>query len=318
MAAKRRPSSTPPGLPSLTPAKALLVLAQQLGDAEKLLASGLFSQDTFSTWRTASEHLVEATFGANSSQVREFAMARVGPAFMTSGTRIDVNQELRRMLEAKAARLGAWVQVLSMTSEPSAAAPEQRNEVSGDYGPGQGPINGQHTGIRIFISHASQDAKLAKRLINFIEASLDAPRGTIRCTSVAGYRLDGGDDASEVLRVNLQECDVVLGMLTSASVASSYVLMELGAAWAFAKRAIPLIGPGATFGDLPGPFKDIHALRMDLDTDMMSMHETVQKCTGLQPINNLPKMMEALKEFVTAAVATQEAAEVASPLPFRT
>jgi hypothetical protein len=171
-------------------------------------------------------------------------------------------------------------------------------------------------GIRIFVSHSSEDKELAKSLIQLIEAGLEAPRGTIRCTSVDGYKLDGGDDAPEVLRANLRECDVVLAMLTRASVSSSYVVMELGAAWALAKRAIPLIGHGVTFGDLPGPFKDIHALRMDHDADMGGLIETIGKCTSLPQTSDMPKILAALATF-KKALTVSRASEVAPSTLFR-
>jgi hypothetical protein len=153
------------------------------------------------------------------------------------------------------------------------------------------------TGIRIFISHSSSDRGLAHKLIQLIEAGIECPDRSIRCTSVHGYKLEGGDDGPDVLRANLAECSVVLGVLTKASITSSYVLMELGAAWAFRKKAIPLIGPGAHFGDLPGPFKDIHALKMDDTADMAGLIETLEKHARLRPTSNKPKFQAALDAF---------------------
>jgi hypothetical protein len=170
--------------------------------------------------------------------------------------------------------------------------------------------------LRIFISHASGDAALAKNLIDLIEAGLEVPTGSIRCTSVPGYKLEGGDDAPDVLRENLKSCSVVLGMLTKASISSSYVLMELGVAWAFKKRAIPLIGPGVAFSDLPGPFKDIHALKMDHDADMSSLLNTLARATGLIETNNMPKAITALAGLKAALGPTTPASGVSTRPPF--
>jgi hypothetical protein len=170
--------------------------------------------------------------------------------------------------------------------------------------------------LRIFISHAGADAALAKALIDLIEAGLEVPTGSIRCTSVPGYKLDGGDDAPEVLRENLKVCSVVLGMLTKKSISSSYVVMELGAAWAFKKRAIPLIGPGATFDNLPGPFKDIHALKMDHDTDMSGLLKTIARETGLAETSNMPKVITALQALMAVLGSTTPASEVSTRPPF--
>ncbi len=171
------------------------------------------------------------------------------------------------------------------------------------------------TTTRIFISHSSADAEVARALINLIKAGLEVPTGAIRCTSVDGYKLEGGDDAPEVLRENLKGCNVVLGVLTKRSLSSSYVLMELGAAWAFRKRAIPLFGPGATFKDLPGPFKDIHGLKMDHAPDMASMIETIGKETGFAKVDNMAEVTSLLK-VLTDMVTAQGASEVVQHRPF--
>ncbi|MDA4131884.1 MAG: toll/interleukin-1 receptor domain-containing protein [Thaumarchaeota archaeon] len=166
---------------------------------------------------------------------------------------------------------------------------------------------------QIFISHAGTDADLARALINLLEAGLEVPSVAIRCTSVDGYKLEGGDDAPEVLRDNLSSSAVVLGILTATSVRSSFVLMELGAAWAFKKRAIPLIGPGASFGDLPGPFKDIHALKMDHGPDMSGLIATVAKATGLAHTHNMSKITASLSKL--SEVVGASASSVGSTAP---
>ena len=161
------------------------------------------------------------------------------------------------------------------------------------------------TGIRVFISHASADAALAKKLIDLIEAGLEAPDGTIRCTSVDGYKLHAGDDAPETLRGNLQECSVVIGLLTEASVTSSYVLMELGAAWAFKKTAILLLH-GVAFDQLPGPFKDVHALRLDNQPDLAELINTISKHAWLMRRSNEPKYIASMNELAKH-IATRSA-----------
>jgi hypothetical protein len=160
------------------------------------------------------------------------------------------------------------------------------------------------TTTRIFISHSSADVEIAKAVLSLIKAGLEVPTGAILCSSVDGHKLEGGDDAPEVLRAHLKGCNVVLCVLTKRSLSSSYVLMELGAAWAFKKRAIPLLGPGATLGDLPGPFKDIIALSMEHTPDMAGVIETIAKETGFVRTHNLAEitaMAQALKDKVTVS-----------------
>lgn len=178
------------------------------------------------------------------------------------------------------------------------------------------PVNtAAPSGIRIFISHSSEDKDLAGKLIALIEATLVAPRGTIRCTSVPGYALHGGDNTPEQLRTDLQACSVVLGMLTTTGLSAPWLLLELGAAWAFGKKVIPLIGPGATFKDLPGPFGDIHALTMTDKVAMSGLAEPIAFAAGLGLTNNFPKMQSGLEEFTAlAAQRKRETAEKPRPV----
>jgi hypothetical protein len=50
--------------------------------------------------------------------------------------------------------------------------------------------------VRVFISHASDDAELAGRLVQLLLAALNLQSSEIRCTSVEGHRLPSGADTS--------------------------------------------------------------------------------------------------------------------------
>jgi hypothetical protein len=170
-----------------------------------------------------------------------------------------------------------------------------------------------HSGIKIFISHSSLDQGVAESLIDFLEAGLTAPRGTIRCTSVHGYKLEGGDDGPDVLRQDLNDCSVVLGLITPNSLRSAYVLMELGAAWALGRKAIPLLAPGTPRPDL-GPFKDIHSLNIDVLPEMVSVFGTIAKSAGLQAVDDMPKVAARFEKLKTA-LASMKVPEVAAAPP---
>jgi len=57
--------------------------------------------------------------------------------------------------------------------------------------------------IDVFISHSSQDAAIAKALIDLLRISLGIPSEKIRCTSVDGYRLPVGASTEQQLRNDL-------------------------------------------------------------------------------------------------------------------
>lgn len=109
--------------------------------------------------------------------------------------------------------------------------------------------------VRLFISHAHKDQDLAGRLVDTLTANLEVPKGALRCTSVPGYQLELGAMAPDVLRRELGSSACVVALLTPHSVGTEWVLFELGAAWANAKMAIPLLAGGVAAKDIPGPFR---------------------------------------------------------------
>jgi hypothetical protein len=230
---------------------------------------------------------------------------------ITSGAPYNVTGQLREELTAKLAILRGFVDFFRKKAMIVAIqhqnAPRSREDVdrSSDTGArGTGPT-------KIFISHASDDVELAKKLIAVIEATVHAPTKSILCTSVSGYRLEPGDDVPDVLRAKLKESTVVIGLLTPAGFASSYVLMELGAAWGFGRRAVPLLGPHVTFGKLPGFFKDIHSLRLD-HQEMMELCEALPKHTSLTGTNNLSRINAAVNDL-TKLAAMQSDGDAGAP-----
>lgn len=109
--------------------------------------------------------------------------------------------------------------------------------------------------IRLFVSHSRKDEDLASKLVDVITSGLEVPPGAIRCTSVPGYQLALGTMAPEALRRELGSAACVIAILTPNSVVAEWVLFELGAAWANAKVAIPLLVGGIADSDIPGPFR---------------------------------------------------------------
>jgi hypothetical protein len=112
----------------------------------------------------------------------------------------------------------------------------------------------------VFISHASDDKRLAATLIGLFRAALDIPTDKILCTSVDGFRLPAGTDTDEALRAAVLQSKTLVGIITPASQKSSYVLFELGARWGTDKHLIPLCAGGVRPGDLKGPISGKNAL----------------------------------------------------------
>jgi hypothetical protein len=136
--------------------------------------------------------------------------------------------------------------------------------------------------VGVFVSHAHQDSDIAKRLINALEAAMRVPDGAIRCTSVQGYKLDLGSMPADVLRRELVSADIVVAILTPHSLASQWVLFELGAAWIQVKQSIPLLAGNIREVDLPGPLSSASLGRLDNPSSLVQFLDQVEKSLGWQ------------------------------------
>lgn len=174
--------------------------------------------------------------------------------------------------------------------------------------------------VRIFVSHSAKDVALAEALVECLEACLEVPDQTIRCTSVSGYKLEPGSDANEALRQNLAQCSVVIGLLTEESLQSGYVIMELGAAWGLGKITCPVLGPNVEFGRIPGPLAGTHTIKADNNNDFAGLIDVVAKSAGLKArsLTRMTAGVHAFGEAVKALPPTFTAARAASSSPMIT
>ena len=92
----------------------------------------------------------------------------------------------------------------------------------------------QHLVPRVFLSHASVDNILARKIRNLLLRALDAKVFTTE-------DLSAGENWQSKLRQELSQSDYVVALLTPQSVRSNFLLHELGAAWALGKPIISLV-----------------------------------------------------------------------------
>jgi hypothetical protein len=138
----------------------------------------------------------------------------------------------------------------------------------------------------VFISHSAKDEALAGKLVNLLTAAISPPltKGDILCTSVPGCRLEGGARTHDRLRDEIRGAPVFIGLITSTSVESSYVLFELGARWAVGREPnIPVLGPGEPYDLLPGPLhRNVNALKTDDRARVLQLVDDVATALGRQ------------------------------------
>lgn len=134
--------------------------------------------------------------------------------------------------------------------------------------------------MKIFISHSSADEALASALVDLLLASMVLDDEDIRCSSVSGHKFSVGTDFSTAIREELGQSIVVVGLLTSISITSSWVLFELGATWGAKRRIMSLLVDEVHPSSLPGPLGGQHVARLSSKTDLAQLIGEIVSVTG--------------------------------------
>ena len=135
---------------------------------------------------------------------------------------------------------------------------------------------------KIFISHRHKDEPIVAALIDCLDRFLEIERSDIRCTSVVPYRLPVGENTSDRLRAEISDAEVVLGILTTDTLESSYVAFELGSAWGQQVWTCPLLARGATQANIPDPIRDLAPLFLTEERDCRQLLADLADMTTLQ------------------------------------
>lgn len=117
--------------------------------------------------------------------------------------------------------------------------------------------------VDVFISHSSEDSELASQLVDLLRSSFSLSAPQIRCTSLDGYRLPAGANTDEQLREEALGARAFVAILSPFSLASHYVLFELGARWGAKRPFVPLLAPGMGYQALRGPLRGLNALNCE-------------------------------------------------------
>ena len=171
--------------------------------------------------------------------------------------------------------------------------------------------------MRIFISHSSRDAELARALIDLLQAALPITSEDIRCSSVDGYRLPGGVSTDEWLRNEVHDAELVIGLLTPNSLRSAYVSFELGARWGAQKRMIPLLAAGIAPDALEGPLGGINALDCGSDGQIHQLVEETASHLNVQPhrASTFAHQVNKLLELTSTPMAASNTSSVVAFRP---
>ena len=174
--------------------------------------------------------------------------------------------------------------------------------------------------IRVFLSHSHADTDLAAALTDLMLRALPLSNPEVRCTSVPGHKLPSGAHTSTQLRREIGQADVVVGLVSAASLDSLYVVFELGARWGSKKPLLPLFAPSFDFDKLKGPLAEYSGLRCDDDADLhqfvddlaTELKVAVGRPTSYQ--RALQAVLDASAGMTTGDPASEDAASPAVPI----
>lgn len=150
--------------------------------------------------------------------------------------------------------------------------------------------------LTLFISHSAADATVAKLLIALFEKALKISARGIRCTSLDGYRLPAGVETNDVLRTEVFGSALFIGLLTPSSLASTYVLFELGARWGARRPFFPVLASGSKPSDLRAPLSGLNALSMSVPDQVRQLVEDAATALSLrlEPMSSFSSEIDAL------------------------
>ena len=135
---------------------------------------------------------------------------------------------------------------------------------------------------KIFISHRHKDEKIVSALVECLKTYFYIDKQDIRCTSVRPYRLPVGENTADRLRNEITDAEVVLGIMTTDTLDSSYVAFELGSAWGQRVWTCPLLAGGANQSHIPDPIRDLSPLFLTNAGDCFQLLSDLLNFTSLE------------------------------------
>lgn len=151
-------------------------------------------------------------------------------------------------------------------------------------------------GIKLFISHSHADSIVAGSLVRLIKESFtNVSDSNIRCTSNKGTGYLVGDNLTNEIKKEIQNSFVIV-IQTANSMNRSWVLWEMGAAWASAKNTAIIYGTGLSLHDLEGPFRDTLVASLSSRDQMRDLIFAINDKVG--GLNISPKLESALDSYI--------------------
>lgn len=266
----------------MSPRRAIEILRPMVHNSA-YLSGEPFGSPKREEWTHTAEGALARSFAPGSRILDNFSTAQA--IFFNAS---DTDEELRRIANEN---LAAQVAVLKSAIDQLGWELQEEETVTPTRQASATVVD-----LQIFISHSSKDKALAEALTDLLKAALGLPSNQIRCSSVDGHRLPVGVDTQSKLRAEVNAAKVVIGLVTPNSLASSYVMFELGARWGASLFLAPLVA-GVKPGGLSGPLSLLNALSASDENQIHQLLYDISKELGteLQSTSSYLKHVTSVK-----------------------
>ncbi|MEO1671161.1 MAG: GUN4 domain-containing protein [Cyanobacteria bacterium J06631_2] len=154
---------------------------------------------------------------------------------------------------------------------------------------------------RIFISHSHSDKAIAFTLFSFLIAALRVEEEAILCTSNPDQGLSySSNSITDQLKDQLKTAEAIIILITADSLHSAWIPFEAGSFWTTDKPIIPILGPGLSQNDLPGPLRNFLSIAISqsdfADKLNSAINQLAEKLTIQQRFTS--RRNHTLQEFV--------------------
>jgi hypothetical protein len=249
----------------MPPKRVIEILERLIHDSHYLIGEPLGSPKR-DEWESTARGALERGFAAGSSTLGSFRAARA-ISFRANASDEELRGAANRTLSSMIAVLKSAIEQLGWEAdEEEPMTPTKQVSATSD--------------LQIFISHSSKDRVLAEALTDLLKSALGLV--SIRCSSVDGHRLPVGVNTEAKLREEVNEARVVVGLVTPSSLASSFVMFELGARWGANLFLAPLLA-GVRANELSGPLGLLNALSADNDAQLHQLLGDIAEQLDLTP-----------------------------------
>ena len=161
----------------------------------------------------------------------------------------------------------------------------------------------------VFISHISEEARIASTLKKHIEAAL---AGQVKVFVSSDPRdLPAGTKWLERISQAIESAEVLVVLCSPVALKRPWINFEMGCGWEKKVPIIPVCHSGQKKGELPAPISEFQALEMDSETFVANFfHALTQhlKIQGVPKIDQNPMKGELMAALQLEPVAVPEVA----------